>query len=152
MLTKQGTQRLWENYLRENGKAWLNTKSGSMSPMIPAGARILVKSCHFEQVRLFDLIVFRSKAKFIVHRVLKKRKEYLLQGGDKFSIPTLIHKKCILGRVEIIETPNYIINLKKKKSFFINIIISVFYILAHKMPKYQYWILKINSKLIRLTI
>ena len=152
MLTKQETKQLWEVYLKENGKAWLNVKSGSMSPLIPVGARVLVKRCDFEDVRLFDLIVFKSKANFIVHRVLKKRKEHLLQGGDNFSSPSLIHKGCILGRVGVIEIPNYIIDLEKKKSFFLNIIISVFYLLAHKMPKHNYWILRINSKLIKLTM
>lgn len=152
MLPKKQTQLLWEDYFKKKGKAWFKVRSGSMSPMIPIGARVFVKRCHFEDVRLFDLVVFKSKGNFIIHRVLKKKKNHLLQSGDNFSSPFLIHKGCILGRVEVIEVSSYIIDLEKKKIFFFNIIISVLCILAQKMPNHKYLLSRLKSKFIKLTM
>ena len=49
MLNQTETQKLWEEYLKEKGKAWLKVESGSMFPMIPVGSNILVKRCHFKK-------------------------------------------------------------------------------------------------------
>jgi hypothetical protein len=148
MLTKNQSQWLWEDYLREKGKAWLKVSSGSMAPLIPIGTEILVKRCYSRDLRLFDLVVFRSKEHLVVHRVLKKGKYQLLQGGDSFSVPSLISRESVLGRVELIKGTNYVINLKKKKNIFLNMVISVFYILARKIPHHNYRLLRINKKLI----
>ena len=149
MLTNNKVQRLWDLYLKEHGKAWLKVQSGSMAPMIPVGAFVLVNSCYFKDLRLFDLAVFKSRGHLVVHRVIQKRKESLLQRGDNFSLPFFIHKECILGRVELIKTPVFIIDLKKRKNFFVNIIISFLFILSHKIPNHNFCILQINRKLIK---
>lgn len=150
MLVRKNTQRLWEIYLREKGKAWLTVKSGSMFPMIPVGANILVKRCHLKDIIPSDIIVFKSNGKLIVHRVLQKNKDQILQAGDNFSLPSLINKKSILGQVALIMDPKCVINLQKKKNKFLNAIMSAIYILAHKIPNHNYWLLKINNKLLEL--
>lgn len=145
---QKDTQKLWEIYLKERGKAWLTVKSGSMSPMIPIGASILVKRCHLKDIIPSDIIVFKSNGKLIVHRVLQKNKDQILQAGDNFSLPSLINKKSILGQVALIMDPKCVINLQKKKNKFLNAIMSASYILAHKIPNHNYWLLKINNKLL----
>ena len=48
-------ERLWEAYLEEKGKAWLKVESGSMLPMIPVGANILIKRCDFKEIKPSDI-------------------------------------------------------------------------------------------------
>ncbi|RKX63057.1 MAG: signal peptidase I [Thermodesulfobacteriota bacterium] len=143
-------ERLWEAYLEEKGKAWLKVESGSMLPMIPVGANILIKRCDFKEIKPSDIVVFKSKGKFIVHRVLRKNRDKLLQAGDNFSLPSLIHKENILGRVVLIKDQKYVIDLEKKKNRILNIVISAIYVLAHKIPSHKYWLLRINNKLMGL--
>ncbi|MCK5423202.1 MAG: signal peptidase I [Deltaproteobacteria bacterium] len=150
MSSTKDTQKLWEIYLKERGKAWLKVASGSMSPMIPIGASILVKKCHLKDIIPSDIIVFKSNGKLIVHRVLQKNKDQILQAGDNFSLPSLIHKRSIIGQVALIRGPKSVIDLQKKKNKFLNAIISGIYILAHKIPNHNYWLLKINNKLLKL--
>ena len=150
MLTERNTQRFWEIYLKERGQAWLKVASGSMSPMIPIGASILVKRCYFEDVKASDIIVFKSKEKFIVHRVLGRNKDQVLQAGDNFSSPSFIDKSCVLGQVILINNQQYVIDLEKRKNKFLNAMISVNYVLARKIPNHNYRLLKMNSNLMNL--
>ena len=103
-------------------------------------------------MRRFDLVVFKSRGRFVVHRVLGISKDHLLQAGDNYSSPSRIHKESVVGRAAIIKGQSYVIDLEKKRNVFLNAVISAIHMLAHNMPKYRYRFLRMSDRLIILLL
>lgn len=95
-------EELCDELLARGGRVWRRVASDSMAPLLRAGDRILVEPCTAEWVRWSDVIVFRSAAGPMVHRVLGVRRgstPQLIEKGDANPFGGSIAPDAVIGRV-----------------------------------------------------
>ncbi|GIW65469.1 MAG: hypothetical protein KatS3mg093_448 [Candidatus Parcubacteria bacterium] len=78
----------------------LKSQGKSMWPILQENDIIYFKKTSFFKIAVNDLIVFRKKRRIICHRVIYKRKSFVITKGDNsFKNDGKIYKRQILGRV-----------------------------------------------------
>ncbi len=73
----------------------------SMEPAIEAGDYVLFSKVDFDDIRVNDIIVYRSNDnRFIIHRVMEKADSYLRVQGDNNPLPDneLVTKNMVYGK------------------------------------------------------
>jgi len=90
----------------------LIVKRTSMYPtIIPDDKVLIVKSNDFNRG---DFIVYKEKKNLIVHRLLKKRKDYFITKGDNNICSEKIFVNKVIGKVVFINKTKYSNNLLQK--------------------------------------
>jgi signal peptidase I len=90
-----------------NGKGWFRIISGSMSPLIDINDRVLVRKVSQSEVKLRDIILFKSDDVLITHRVVGKfynnGQLYFIQKGDRGGLALSVTAQDVLGKVIAVE-------------------------------------------------
>lgn len=96
---------LWKAIIHNQKQAWLKMDSGSMFPLMPTGAQILVKSIEPQKINPGEIVLYIDNNQLIAHRLLKINREQnqCLQGGDNAVSTSFISMKDIIGVVEKIK-------------------------------------------------
>src|SRR3989344_7750742 len=96
------------------------SKGGSMEPQIKHGCKILVQLGDDLEYRIGDIVVVILRNTLVAHRIIKsKRKnssyEFLLKGDNNKRADGFISRKALIGKLEKIIYPDYVIELNNKK-------------------------------------
>lgn len=98
--------------LQKKKNIFISSDSKSMLPFIKSKDKL--ETSKKKEILFGDIIAFLRKDKIIVHRVVFKKKNYLLTKGDNSKLfDGYLHKKSVLGVVERINDENV------RSSFFI---------------------------------
>lgn len=95
-------EQLSDELLARGRRVWRRVASDSMAPLLREGDHILVERCAATQVRWGDVIVFRSVAGPMVHRVVGVRRgasPYLIEKGDANPFAGTVEAGLVVGRV-----------------------------------------------------
>ncbi|OGL43477.1 MAG: hypothetical protein A2161_15850 [Candidatus Schekmanbacteria bacterium RBG_13_48_7] len=85
------------------GELILRVKTNSMEPAIHPLDRVVISPCLYESLFPGDMVVFKDKSDFIIHRMVSKYvngKEYIITKGDRspfFDPPVRFDK--LLGKI-----------------------------------------------------
>lgn len=92
-MTKEKTvliKEMQDELFHLNGKGWFRIISGSMQSLIDINDRVLVRKVSQSEVKLRDIILFKSDDVFVTHRVIKfdrqDGKTMILQKGDASNL------------------------------------------------------------------
>ena len=87
--------------IKKKGSVKIRVFGGSMSPVIRGGQEIVVKSC--KQVKIGDIVCYKTKDWFLVHRVKSIDKTsglVTVEGDSKDRVLHKIKKHVIMGVVQ----------------------------------------------------
>jgi signal peptidase I len=126
-MTKEKTaliKEMQDELFHLNGKGWFRIISGSMQPLIDINDRVLVKKIAPSEVKMRDIILFKSNDAFVAHRVIKLEKHngktMILQKGDEGVHAGLIAPESIIGKVMTIEKRGRFLDLESGQGRVIN--------------------------------
>jgi phage repressor protein C with HTH and peptisase S24 domain len=100
-MDKKITRSLLAAEIKKKGSVKIRVFGGSMSPVIRGGQEILVKSC--KQVNIGDIVCYKTKDWFLVHRVKSIDKTsglVTVEGDSKDRVLHKIKKHVIMGVVQ----------------------------------------------------
>lgn len=113
-----------DELFQKNGKGWFRIVSGSMHPFIEINDRVLVKKVNSSEIKIGDIIIFKSNGVFVTHRVIdllrQNERIAILQKGDASSYASWIPVDDVVGKVIIIEKKGKFLNLNSLKSRVLN--------------------------------
>lgn len=118
---------LAKDAITNNLSLWLKVSGRSMSPTIKSGEKILIKLVELEQIKIGDIVVYKTNDKLISHRII-------FIGHLRFTIKgdsELVWRSCdynsILGKIVSIEKHDgRIINLETRTWRVMNYIIAIY--------------------------
>ncbi len=144
---------LWKSILNNQQQVWLKMHSGSMFPLMPTGASILVVALDGKNFCVGDIVLFIEKKKFIAHRVLKLNAVECLQGGDSsFSNHYLIPVTSVIGIIKKVKVNGKEFDLSCRKAVLLTWFITYTSLLVIFMNKFNFkiahFIHKIKIKVI----
>jgi signal peptidase I len=91
----------------------LEVISGSMSPFLRPGDKVVVQQARPEAFRIGDLVVARRKGEFITHRLVSIGKDEWYTKGDRCRhLDPPLSKDTIVGKVIEIDREGRTINLQ----------------------------------------
>jgi hypothetical protein len=95
--------RLFHGRLTPDERVEMPMLSGSMSPLLPVGAILIITAVQGDACRAGDVVVFRDGERLVAHRLLlgwpPGRARHFLQAGDGVSPLGWIAAGSILGMV-----------------------------------------------------
>jgi len=115
-------------------------KGLSMWPSLKGEEKLIVKKVPLSNLKIGDLLVYRSKEKIICHRLIKKVKDknrYIIyaRADASLGLPELVKEEMLLGKVIGILKNNKIIYVDKPIQRLINRIILLLSPLINFMGK-----------------
>jgi len=121
----------------------------SMFPYLVGGDLICVEFCSFDELRIGDILVFKSFNNWIAHRLINKNKienkVLLVTKGDSCKYPEMpIDEKTFIGKVISFERKGRIIRFDSNHRKFINLIFAK---ISQWVPLFFVYYLKVNRKL-----
>lgn len=112
-------EKFWEtaNLLLDKGELVKIRLSGySMYPYLKPDYYGIVKKVDFDEIIIGDVIAFSENGKYILHRVIKKGKDFLICKGDsRMNFDAKVKIEDIIGRLFLIEINSKIVNAHSKK-------------------------------------
>ncbi|PXF61402.1 MAG: signal peptidase I [Candidatus Methanogaster sp.] len=105
---------LWADLHHQKQESWLPVLSGSMIPLLQIGDDVLVQSVSPNSIRPGNIIVFKSRDKLIVHRVIRRYDNgspAFLQKGDSTTTAEIIRGEDVIGKVIAVRKGSRIIRL-----------------------------------------
>lgn len=85
----------------------------SMLPIIYPKDRLFIKATSVNRLKVNDVITFYKKNKFITHRIIYKKNQYIITKGDSNpKIDGRIYPKQIIGKVYQLERNGRVMNLE----------------------------------------
>lgn len=97
---------LFELFEKEK-KGWFRVVSESMSPLISANEKVLVRKEGSMEIGLRDIILFRCQDVLVTHRVVDKIWEdgllYFIERGDRGGSAGIVPIENVLGKVIAVE-------------------------------------------------
>lgn len=103
---------LWKDAGREMS---FTISGSSMEPLLKSGDRVAVRSVHPEQMKMGDIIAFRSEGRVVIHRLVGRRKTgrglVYCQKGDNLIGWTWILEEAIIGKVVSVRGPERIADM-----------------------------------------
>jgi signal peptidase I len=110
---------------------FIETKGFSMWPFLKTGERIVVKRIPLEDLRIGDIILYRSDNQMVCHRLIKKvdcEDGYLLytRGDTSPNLGEPITEKALVGKVTGILRKGRFINFTGRWCHFVNRLIVEF--------------------------
>ncbi len=111
--------------------SFFKTIGFSMWPFLKAGEKLLIKKTPTENLKVGDIIIYRTDSQLVCHRLIKKIKErerYLLyvRGDSSVSWPEPITEEMFLGKAMGIIKNGKIVTLNQMKGQLINRLIVLF--------------------------
>jgi len=139
---------LQEELFQKEGNGWFRIISGSMHPLIDINDKVLVKRIFPSEVRLGDIILFKSDDALVMHRVIKIEEQngrmMILQKGDASLNAGVTDSESIIGKVVAIEKKGKILSLDSGRGKVINNFLgfknSVFYRFDLKISVIKQWL------------
>ena len=121
-----------EESLRENGKHWQTTVGDSMMPMLRDRENIVEIVRAEEQLKKYDLPLYkRPDGKYVLHRILKVKKDCYVTCGDNRYGRETVPKEWIVGVASGYFKGEKFISVKSRKHrFYIHLWCDFFYIRA----------------------
>jgi len=119
-------RKLYRTQTNNNCNLYLFETNGfSMWPFLNAEERLIIKKTSIEDLRVGDIILYRSDNQLVCHRLVRKVKEkerYLLyaRGDNSFSAPELVRQERLFGRAIGIIKNGKMLSLTGRKQQFIN--------------------------------
>lgn len=99
----------------KQGGGWFLIGSGSMSPLINVKDRVFAQKIEPAGVRARDIILFKYRDVFLVHRIVKIEKQNgdtnFLHKGDAGVNADRINAESVLGKVLLVEKNNNVLSL-----------------------------------------
>lgn len=124
-----------------NNLSFFETTGFSMWPFFKQGRKLIIKKTTVEDLRIGDIILYRSGNQLVCHRLIKKVKlnnEWLLyaRGDNSISLPECVNGQMLLGKaIGIMRGAGKTIFLDTRKQQFLNrfiVIIAPFIIRVFK--------------------
>lgn len=117
-------QEMQDELFRRNGQGWFRILSSSMYPLIEINDRILVHVATPAEIRLKDVILFKSDGVLVAHRVIgidrKNNKTNVLQKGDASADAGLIAPESIVGKVTAVEKKGRLLDITAGRGKMLN--------------------------------
>ena len=125
---------------REAGKKCRREVSGtSMMPIIRDGNKVIIVYTHPKNIKLGDLIVFRSFENIVTHRVIGmhyiKCHKFFIEKGDFFFNSSIVAEEDVIGKVIAIENTDGIIDLDNRLWRLVSYTIVLYTHLTHPLVK-----------------
>ncbi|HDN65289.1 MAG TPA: signal peptidase I [Methanosarcinales archaeon] len=120
---------LWADLHHQKQESWLPVLSGSMIPLLQIGDNVLVQSVSPDSIRPGNIIVFKSRDKLIVHRVIRRYDNgslTFLQKGDSTTTAEIMRSEDVIGKVIAVRKGSKIICLNNKIWKVINCTLTLF--------------------------
>lgn len=138
-MTKEKTafiKEMQDELFHLNGKGWFRIISGSMQPLIDINDRVLVRKIAPSEVRIRDIILFKSDDVFVAHRVVGKfynnGQLYFIQKGDRGGLALSVTAQDVLGKVITVEKNGQYLELDRGRGKLINIFLGIRNIVSYK--------------------
>ncbi|HEC84306.1 MAG TPA: S26 family signal peptidase [Thioploca sp.] len=151
---------LWKAILHNQKQVWLTMHSGSMSPLMPTGSQIFVKSLEHahQKISAGDIVLYINDNQLIAHRVLWLRcsQHQCLEGGDSAVSTSFISIDNIIGVVEKIKVNDKEFDLNSRAG-----VLLIWFITATSLgilavrrfwPKAGYLLHRLKLRLVRTVI
>ena len=108
--------------------SFFETTGFSMWPFLRGGEKLIVKRTATEDLKIGDIIIYRTKDPLACHRLIKKIKKegkyiFYVRGDNSTSLPEPIAEEMFLGKVVSIVKDANVIALNRLKWRFINRVI-----------------------------
>lgn len=105
---------------RETKNALVQSYGWSMVPLINPKGRLVV-DFDKKKFQLGDVVIFQGRDQLIAHRIIRSKiirsqKLFLLKGDNNSRFDGWFNSQKILGRVEKIIYPDYVIDLTTRKN------------------------------------
>jgi signal peptidase I len=119
---------LFELFEKEK-KGWFRIISGSMSPLIDINDRVLVRKVSQSEVKLRDIILFKSDDVLITHRVVGKfynnGQLCFIQKGDRGGLALSVTAQNVLGKVIAVEKNGQYLRLDRGWGRMVNTLLGI---------------------------
>ena len=94
----------YEDILREDGYLMYRTKGGSMLPLLRENRDVvLIRKKPEGRLRRYDVPLYKSQGRYILHRILRVRKNDYVIVGDHLTVKEYgITDEQILGVLELV--------------------------------------------------
>ncbi len=90
----------YEEVLKEKEFFIINIKGTSMLPLLDE-KKDTVKIVRFNQLHKYDVVLYkRSDGTYVLHRIIKIKKDYYLITGDNQAILEIVYPKQIIGLMD----------------------------------------------------
>jgi signal peptidase I len=103
LLKKPQANAIWAELLAKSGKQWLPVLTGSMSPLIRPGDRVLIARTDIRCISTGDIVAFLYGDNIVIHRILKKLNTCgalcFKEKGDATYYSKLIPADKVIGRI-----------------------------------------------------
>ena len=113
-----------DELFQRKGRGWFRVLSSSMYPLIEINDRILVHIVPPAEIRLRDIILYKSDDVFVAHRVIgfdrKNIRTMILQKGDASADASLIAPDAVVGKVAIVEKNGRLLDLSSGRGKVLN--------------------------------
>ena len=108
MKTKLPPADLIEEMLLKNGEVATKIYGSSMSPLLSGGKKVLVKAADSREIRLGDVVCFRSDLQLVAHRVVRIRRSrkgvhFLTKADNGPTFDRYVASDKVLGKVTTVE-------------------------------------------------
>lgn len=107
-------EKSWEEViwlLKHGHLVKINLSGYSMFPYLNPGNKVIIKQVNFDEIKVGDIIAFKSNNLSVLHRVIKKNNNHIFCKGDFMLLPdNKISQEDIIGKLEKIEKNGKLIN------------------------------------------
>lgn len=102
--------------LNNNSKVNLTVTGKSMYPFLLDGIDQIIIEKITHKLKPGDIILYK-KNNFIIHRILKKKKNYYIVSGDALTVKEIVFENEIIGYVSSIIKKNKTIDVRSSKMY-----------------------------------
>ncbi|MDD3382641.1 MAG: S24/S26 family peptidase [Bacilli bacterium] len=102
--------------LNNNSKVNLTVTGKSMYPFLLDGIDQIIIEKITHKLKPGDIILYK-KNNFIIHRILKKKKNYYIVSGDALTVKEIVFENEIIGYVSSIIKKNKTIDVRSNKMY-----------------------------------
>lgn len=117
--------------MQTDSLSFYETVGFSMWPFLRAGMRLLIQRTQAEDLKIGDIILYRTDSQVVCHRLVKKlnwAKEHLFyaRGDNSLGRAEAVRAECILGKAIGVVKDQQIVELTGRWRNFLNRLIIIF--------------------------
>lgn len=120
---------LWEELFQRKDKKWLKVLSDSMAPLLKMDDMVLIVKVNPEDVKVGNIIVFKSQGKLETHRVIRISRGAelsILQKGDNVRTAEIITGERLIGKTVAVKKGSRIMQFDSILGKVINFVLTFF--------------------------
>lgn len=126
-----------ENYPLNNIITVAPSMGDSMSPLIKDACKLEVRLGNMQKFRIGDIALFLENNRVVAHRIIRMKKEgeaieFLLKGDNNKDVDRFFKKEELVGKLEKIIYPDYVINLHNKRNKVMSFLLTAYSLLNLK--------------------